>query len=90
MSETMYRMMKMERINLYLAEQVEEQLTFVREGTTYAVLGINLGSGVAYIEDGEGIGELALEDEEVEGLYGEILRRKHVHRTKEEGGMTHG
>jgi hypothetical protein len=43
MSGTMIdRSMKMERINLYVAEYVEEPLTFVRGGTRYALLGTRL------------------------------------------------
>jgi hypothetical protein len=73
------RSVKMERINLYLAEYVEEPLTFVRGETRYALLGINLATGEAYIEEGEGIGTLPLLDAEIETLYWEILRRQHTH-----------
>jgi hypothetical protein len=80
MSGTMIdRSMKLERINLYVAEYVEEPLTFVRCETTYALLGINLATGDAYVEEGEGIGTVPLLDAEIEALYGEILRRKHTH-----------
>ncbi len=77
------RLMKMERINIYLAEHIEESLTFVRGEKTYTLLGINLAGGTAYIEAGEGIGELdpALEDEEIETMYTEILQRMHGQRT---------
>lgn len=80
MSEPLlFRPMRMERINLYLAEQIEEPLSFSRGETTYALLGINLATGEAYIEEGEGIGTLSLEDAEIAALYEEILRRYHAH-----------
>lgn len=80
MSESLrYRPMMMERINLYLAEHVEESLSFSRDEIYYALLGINLLTGEAYIEEGEGIGTLPLEDAEIEAMYWEILRRQHAH-----------
>ena len=73
------RPMKMERINIYMTERMEEEesLTFLRGETTYRLLGINLVNGEAYIEVDEGIGllEPALEDVKIEILYAEILRR---------------
>jgi hypothetical protein len=80
MSEsTMFRSMKLERINLYLSENVEELLSFVRGEITYTLLGFNLATDEAYIEDGEGIGTLPpLQDEEIEVLYEQILRRYHA------------
>jgi hypothetical protein len=74
------RAMKMERINLYVSEFVEEPLSFVRGETTYALLGFNLDTGEVYIEVGEGIGTLPpLQDAEIEALYEEVLRRYHAH-----------
>lgn len=76
------RPMKLERINIYLAEHIEESLTFVRGEETYTLLGINLAEGTAYIEVGNDIGELepALEDREIETMYTEILQRMHRRR----------
>lgn len=73
------RSMKLERINLYLSEQLEEPLTFARGETEYAMLGSNLATDEAYIEVGEGIGTLPLLDAEIEALYEEVLRRYHAH-----------
>jgi hypothetical protein len=76
--------MKRERINIFMAEYMPENeaLTFERDGQVYTLLGINLETGIAWIEDGLEIGELepALSDEEIEGLYAEVLQRMHNQR----------
>jgi fructose-1,6-bisphosphatase len=74
------RFMKMERINLYLSEHVEEPLAFTRGEAQYGLLAIDLETGEAYIEVGEGIGTLPpLQDTEIEALYEEVLGRYHTH-----------
>jgi hypothetical protein len=62
-------------IAFYLFEQIEAELLLRRGETTFAILQVTQ-SGVAYIAEGEGIGEVLLDDDDIAKLWAEVTRRR--------------